>query len=759
MNLRPTSGAAIVACAALGLSALFWWPLFRGGGFVGGDIYSYYIPQKVIYADDLRNGKAPLWNDHAGHGYPIVGESQTGPFYPWNLALYRLLPINAAYNANHLIHYWLAFVFMWLYARAIGLSRSSAGLAALVYTYAWFPPRSCWEWAIIGGAWMPAALWCVERFLVTRRWRFAFGLCGVLTLQLLAGHFNLAFLTLITLVPYVALRLGFANRDLPGGTQSRRAAVFGMSLAALGCAFALAAVQIGPTWELKQLSQRDAPGENHKLAHGSIPIWYWSQAVRPWYWYALTRQERDAALQESEGSLGAPTNQVEAHLYFGLAPLILALGGLIGLLRSGDRVAWIWLILGMAALFYTTGWFLGVTRHVPGFNFFQGPGRYGVITTLAVGVLAGKALDRLRATGSLWLSLCVLLAFAASMWMALMFTARAVQLAEVAGVPNPFTIGDSVVSDGFISGLFVLGLVAAIVAVIAQQLPAGAKRPSPAVLGRWTLVGCALVATLTDLWIVSRLVFYSEMVEDPPIAHLAESPVRKILSQNKGTARVYAPGANLPSVLGAAATPVYLTFGPAAYVDPKLTMPTDSIADETRWMHRAGVTHILSFTPLKSAQWPAAHALWVGFDPLLNRAWGRFREPLYLYELRGGRGRVAWEKPNAQSAATIVEMQPNRIVIDARSPAGGKLVLTDLMYPGWQAAVDGVAADAIAFEGMFRAVEVPPGPHTVVWSYHPWSVYWGAIVSAALLAVLAAVAHVRFWHPHRLNFLDEAPAP
>ena len=141
-----------VAFAAVALALLFWWPLFGGAGFIGGDVYSYYLPQKVVYAEDLAAHRLPLWNNRAGHGYPIVGESQTGPFYPANLFLYSLLPINLAYNANHVLHYLLAFAFTWLYARSLALSRWSAGLAALVYVYGWFPSRSCWEWAIIGGA-------------------------------------------------------------------------------------------------------------------------------------------------------------------------------------------------------------------------------------------------------------------------------------------------------------------------------------------------------------------------------------------------------------------------------------------------------------------------------------------------------------------------------------------------------------------------------------------------------------------------------
>ena len=91
-------------------------------------------------------------------------------------------------------------------------------------------------------------------------------------------------------------------------------------------------MQLAPTWELKQVSQRAAPGAAHRLEQGAIPFWYWSQAVRPWYWYSVAT-DRDAALRASEAELGAPTNQVEAQLYFGLIPLILALAAIVPAIR------------------------------------------------------------------------------------------------------------------------------------------------------------------------------------------------------------------------------------------------------------------------------------------------------------------------------------------------------------------------------------------------------------------------------------------
>ena len=748
--------AGILAAAAVGLTALFWWPLIRGGGLVGGDVYFYYLPQKVIYAEDLARHELPLWNNRAGHGYPIVGESQTGPFYPFHALFYSMLAVNTAYNANHLVHYVLAFVFMSLYARAIGLSVWGSSLAALVYTYGWFPARCSLEWAIIGGAWMPAALWCFECFLTTRLWRFLIGMAGILALQLLAGHFNLAFLTLVTLIPYAALRLWWTQESLPAGIRRHSIACFVVVLAGVGSAYALSAVQILPTWELKRLSERDTPGANHRLAQGSIPIWYWSQMIRPWHWYSLG-DDRKNALHDAESELGAPTNQIEAHLYFGLIPLLLALVEIAATYRTRDRIVWIWAAVGMAALLYTTGWFVGLARYIPGFNFFQDPGRYGVITTLGMGILAGKSLDRLRTTGSLVRSLAVLVGFGAVMWLAMSLVSQAEELRRITG-QEIFQIGEFGVSDGFVSGLLLFGLVVVILAVVAQQLQRGSDRSFAADLGRRTLTACVLCTTAFDFWLVSRVVKDSQMVPDPPIQHLTASPVRQILSQSGGTSRMLAKGANLPSVL-AAATPVYLTFGPAAYVDPKLTMPEGPLPKKIEWLRRAGVTHILWFEPLDLNEWPVK-PVWQGADPLLNPALGRpMSEPLYLYSLEGGRGRIAWEKPGPGLEAKITDFRTNRVAAEADSPSGGRLMLTDLMYPGWTVTIDGAPAEGLTSEGMFRAVELPAGRHTLVWSYHPRSLYWGLLISGATLVFLAAVAHVRFWHPQRLNFFDEASPP
>ena len=59
------------------------------------------------------------------------------------------------------------------------------------------------------------------------------------------------------------------------------------------------------------------------------------------------------------------------------------------------RTTGFWLIAGFFALVYATGLLLPIGRHLPGFSFFRGPGRYGIVTTLAIALFAGQMLSQL----------------------------------------------------------------------------------------------------------------------------------------------------------------------------------------------------------------------------------------------------------------------------------------------------------------------------------------------------------------------------
>lgn len=783
--------ALLTLMTAVALSALFFDPLWRGGGFVGGDVYSYYFPQKSFYADCLSRGELPLWNPLVAHGYPVLGESQTGVLYPPNVLAYSLLDVHAAYHVNHLLHYVMAFAFTVLFARRMGLSGLASGLAGVVYVYGWFPARTCWEWAIVGGAWLPLALWATDRVMESGRIVDALVLGSVLALQMLPGHEHIAFLTQLTVVGWALVRCFPPTEKTAAAativewaspTRTRGVLLIGLALA---CGFALAAVQLVPMAELLRRSQRSELGEHHNPARGALP---WRNLTMAAGWVRVEDDAESGAAETSfswqpwcsplidqndvlqKSTPSTPTNKTEAGMYFGVVPFGLALLGCGFAVRDRKRTWIAWMLLGLLSAAYATGSLVPLMQRFPGFGWFHGPGRYGLITTLSAALLAGFGFDSLAgrtsergASGTLssWWPLGFLGAWMAFAFLTITAVSAAVEHSiELTKAASPLKLFGREVGDGA-----VLVLVAAAVVATIVSLGMMGRDPGPAEgrrrSGSGPLFAVIVGTTLLDLWMASRLLTYSPMLNDPPFRHRAESPVGRLLHDDPQCpatmVRLQSLGGNLPSVLGVPFTPGYFTFGPQEYSgDQRLPdlVPgrpsADVVATARSQWERAGITHVLTVRRLEASAW-GLEQVWSGIDPFLNPSWAMGSKPLFLYRVAGTKGR-AWFVPSpttaggspdrleSRDAVVITESTPNRVVMAVDASRPGEVVLTDLWYRGWTATVDGAPAEAKRYDEMFRAVEVLPGKHVVAWTFRPASVYWGGAVSLAAAVAMCVAA-------------------
>ena len=64
------------------------------------------------------------------------------------------------------------------------------------------------------------------------------------------------------------------------------------------------------------------------------------------------------------------------------------------------------------------------------------------------------------------------------------------------------------------------------------------------------------------------------------------------------------------------------------------------------------------------------------------------------------------------------------VVVEVDAPSGGMLVLNDVWHPWWRATIDGVDAEIMRANVIFRAVAVPPGKHTVRFTFEPLRGAW-----------------------------------
>ncbi len=92
----------------------------------------------------------------------------------------------------------------------------------------------------------------------------------------------------------------------------------------------------------------------------------------------------------------------------------------------------------------------------------------------------------------------------------------------------------------------------------------------------------------------------------------------------------------------------------------------------------------------------------------------------------------------------ITAYEPERVEVEAELTAPGYLVLTDAHYPGWRAWVDGEEVPIATANRLFRAVYLEAGRHRVEFRFRPRSLWLGAMMSLAGLAVGAIPAFCSF---------------
>ncbi|WP_165064679.1 hypothetical protein [Paludisphaera rhizosphaerae] len=427
------------------LALLIWLTPFSLGTAmpVGGDATQFFLGLMATLSSALAERRLPVWNDLWGYGFPGVGESQIGAFYPPHVVLYGLLSVERAYVLSLVLHtLWAGLGACWA-ARVFGAGRLGAGLAGFVYAASgFFVIHMPHPWGYTTGSWTPWAwglAWLIlngaarrhdqrpsplegeggpkgrmrggdpggaasdsssdpprrsslssDRFAVClpppggktserSHFRDALLLSAVLAIQVLPGHFQIAFMTQATVGMMAAWRL----------LETRSIRCIGLVMLALAVVLPMAAAQVWPTARLAGMAadRRDyeylsgfAATPFHlislvapRLFHGS-PLW------RPLVWDPFH------------------TSPEEYLAYVGIAPLFLAL---MTVRREWRReaavrclavVAIVTLILSLGPYVPGFGWLI----RLPGFSFFRAPARWGLPMSLSLAILAGIGVDRWR---------------------------------------------------------------------------------------------------------------------------------------------------------------------------------------------------------------------------------------------------------------------------------------------------------------------------------------------------------------------------
>lgn len=680
--------AIIVGCL---LTSYVWVGLLRGGGLNGGDTYPYFFPQKQLMAEEMKSGRLPLWHDRTALGYPLLAESQAGVFYPSNQVLYRVLDVHTAYHVSFLLHYVAAFVFSWRFIRTQRLSNLASLLAAGVFVFGWFPARASLEWSIIGGVWLPIALWRTESWLQQPSRRNFSILAIVLAIHLLAGHFTLAFITQLACLGYCVLRS-------PRGLLRQTAPVFG----AIMLSGALAAVQLLPTLELRAHSQRGSEKKAFDPGYGHMPPVYLTQLIASWwYWHTPEVIESREMLKSNVLQSSADTNAVEAHLYVGLIPLLLVLTLANPNVRQRlpENLVLPWMMIAVVGLVYSFGWLVPLTRYLPGFGFFMGPARYSVLTTLGLAILAGASLDAVTRRSSAW-SKAILVAVVGSLTLVdVTWSSRAVCDAVIVANPPWNGLKDSWLAETLQKEN--------------RQYPVRLMTDAKNIAN---LYGVSSVPQYLGL---GPSEYFSEefRLQTKPESELAMFPDEAQCSRLRNLAVTH-----------------ILTTEPVGNLSSEFELvhaAPDAFLNRV-WGRGTAPCYLYRFRELPSLVTPEP---WMTLPP-----------PSSGGVISSEMETAASEDENAVSPVTgwtgLVKT-PCEIKFGVELSRAGKVRMAELMFPGWTVEVDGKPETAASAYGLYRVVEIPAGRHHVRWSYSPRSFQVGWITSFVTLLSLIVIAWPR----------------
>jgi membrane protein YfhO len=754
-----------------GLVAIYFAPVLAKGNEVvlsspGTDTWSQFFYWRQFGFASLARGEIPLWNPYVFSGTPFIAGSQTAMFYPFNL-LYLFFETPFAINLSIALHCFLGSLFTFFYARYMAISRPGAVIAAVIFIYG--APSLLHIFAghlsiLLTTVWLPLIFAGVEAFLRHRKMKYAV-LSGIaLSMQMLAGHPQYLFYSVIAVALYFVLRVLSESEFI--GVPYRFA---GFCLIVL-TAIALAAVQILPALEFTLHSARQAlsyewvsifsfPPEN--LITLLLPDFFGDMLDVP-YW--------------------GKNYLWEMSIYVGVVPVFLVA---VGIAYDRSRTVKIFSLLAVVSVIFALGKHTPVLRlfyaFVPGFNLFRGLSKFVFVFVFAAAMVAGFGLTkiirlaeegrsklRLLAYTLLAVSLLLFLLglfsvlFGHDLWNSLV---QSYQRGEDDYFPPLALTGDFLVASMAVmfQDLFVGAVIALLLGTL---LLAFAKLQR---LSTKFLTVPILFLTVADLWLFGS----RYLVTFSPETVSMEREVKQFLKDDKETFRLATPIFSLANAgmieqienVGGYDTIMLQAY--SEFINFAQGLPT---AEPNFAVTINAVSPLLNLLNVKyyiveSARTTALANLTLVFQDSAYKVYRNndvLPRSFVVHDLRVVNDRKAIlsqmaspgfdpksyaiveqnfdAMPHHEGVQSpwpkIIQHSLNRVTIDADIQQSGLLVLGDAYYPGWEAFVDGKKTEIYRTDYVLRGVVVPVGHHVVEFRYEPLSFKVGAIISLASLIMV-----------------------
>jgi hypothetical protein len=665
------------------------------------DLEGFHLPLISYVAQSVRHGFAPLWDPYTYGGMPIYADSQAQVFYPLNW----LAILAGNLSQGRALFYWvqllvplhmvLGGVFTFWLLRRMGAGRPAALFGATVYQLgAFFASQAQHLGAISAAAWLPLAALAIFEMRIQVRLRWIAVLALAVAMSILAGFVAASLVVAMALVLIIAAWLALREARWP----IVPAAAAGILLAVL-----IASVELIPLWQLTQLSVASERGDVLMNGEG-LPLESLVSLVRPDFYHIF----------EPAAGYKLPYNYTFLYTYCGIATVfLLALAPFLG--RARERT---FFIVTVVCAF----WMLG--EHTPVYHsiytrlpsLFRGSlyANYALIAfCFFAGVTGALMLDRFRGRVP-----------AAMLWAVALATGY--DLIHT-GSNRPMNSFDGnfrkANSEYRLAGQ--TGLLEELRKLVNLTYPPSRIDYLDDTLEYAIQGGMFRLPTtngdnpfmLRRMRSLRRLFCRGRSWDRRLYVDRLESQLLRMLNT------AWIVGAHLPE--GQAAKPglEYLETLGGATIYTRRALP------------RFFLTSRIRRSPDESATFQMLN------DPTFNPAEEAIVEgiPDGWHDDRAGL---------AQAPISVKSYTPNRVELSVQISGPAFLATSEILYPGWEAQVDGRSQPLWMTNGAFRGLALPAGARQIVMEYHPPYLRFSLWLSGLLFLVTlaAGVRGERLWH-------------
>lgn len=715
---------------------------------VADDTFRQFLPFRLLAADMLKNLQLPLWNPYNGSGMPLLATMHSGLLNPFSL-FFVIFPPAFAWSFHIITQLILLCLFTYLYCRSLGMKLVSSLFTITILSLSGFVTvRLVFGDYIYTLAGLPLVLYLIESIVKQPKSKKIFFITPGILFILLSGAPQIILYVLLIIIIYTIIRV-------------KNLKVLLLFLLQFILGFGLAALQLLPTLELYHNASITTNSSSFIFNRFLLPFSHLITIIIPNYF-------GNQGIYNYWGS----GDYIETITAIGSIPCFLAFFYLFIKDEKRKVIKQFYLFAFCLSIISTLNWagsrFL-FTLPIPILSTGI-PSRIFIISTFSISILAGLGFDKL-VTEKYSLRTILLKIFPYLLIMVIITISSL--LLFYLNTPCPTHIADiqcykvalrnTVIEDiiffifitlfviSFIKNktltktiqimLFVLILTGGIYNAN-KFLPFSNKEtftPKNELINylqKYTLDGRVFgfdeaniktdFATLfhfydPDYYDPLYIKRYGELVAYAKNGNVLRSDVE--IDQSK----------NIPQELQAKRTRL-LTLLSVKYLIYKQTKSADSkpvhpIWQNNEWYVEKNNLALPRFFLVNNYFVLASDnkTLETLFSPTFN--------PQTTVLLQKELPRPINKTNNSKGTVKLQAYGENSVTITSSTDSDQLLVLTDNYYPGWKAYVDNKNTEVYRANYTFRAVVVPRGDHIVTFSYQPYSLQFGLLISITSLII------------------------